>query len=140
MLTINDVADNQVGSMTCLSHPGEQIRESIDEVGHNMTETAARIRSYSALAPVEWSGGSIGDHGVGDGDSRLWHQPAQNAGASEQRVAQARRDQATEQCVSACSQDQCFALVQPDGSRPSDCRSFRINGVSSGRRCKMGIA
>ena len=38
---MNDVASDRVGPMLYPPHPGELIRESMDEVGWNVTETAA---------------------------------------------------------------------------------------------------
>ena len=40
---MNDVANDRVGSMQNPPHLGEFIRESMDEVGWNITETAARL-------------------------------------------------------------------------------------------------
>ena len=43
MLTMNNVANDRVGLMLNPPHLGELIRESMDEVGWNVTETAARL-------------------------------------------------------------------------------------------------
>ena len=40
---MNDIANDRVGPMQNRPHLGEFIRESMDEVGWNVTETAARL-------------------------------------------------------------------------------------------------
>ena len=40
---MNDIASERVGPMRNPPHLGELIRESMDEVGWNVTETAARL-------------------------------------------------------------------------------------------------
>ena len=40
---MNDVTNDRVGSMQNPPHLGELIRESMDDVGWNVTETAARL-------------------------------------------------------------------------------------------------
>ncbi|MDE2773269.1 MAG: HigA family addiction module antitoxin [Gemmatimonadota bacterium] len=40
---MNDIASEQVGPMANPPHLGELIRESMDDVGWNVTETAARL-------------------------------------------------------------------------------------------------
>ena len=40
---MDDTASDRVGPMVNPPHPGEFIRESMDEVGWNVTETAARL-------------------------------------------------------------------------------------------------
>ena len=40
---MNDTANDRVGPMQNPPHPGELVRESMDEVGWNVTETAARL-------------------------------------------------------------------------------------------------
>ena len=40
---MNDIASERVGPMRNPPHPGELIRESMDDVGWNVTETAARL-------------------------------------------------------------------------------------------------
>ena len=40
---MNDIASERVGSMRNPPHLGELIRESMDDVGWNVTETAARL-------------------------------------------------------------------------------------------------
>ena len=40
---MNDIASDRVGPMLNPPHLGELIRESMDEVGSNVTETAARL-------------------------------------------------------------------------------------------------
>ena len=40
---MNDIANDFIGPMADPPHLGELIRESIDEVGWNVTETAARL-------------------------------------------------------------------------------------------------
>ena len=42
-MTMNDIASDHVGPMLTPPHLGELIRESIDEVGWNVTETAERL-------------------------------------------------------------------------------------------------
>ena len=53
---MNDTANERVGPMQNPPHLGELIRESMDEVGWNVTETAARrrLRARNAFAPAEW--------------------------------------------------------------------------------------
>ncbi|MCY4152306.1 MAG: hypothetical protein OXE94_08755 [Aestuariivita sp.] len=41
-MTINDIASDRVGPMWSPPYFGELIRESMDDVGWNVTETAAR--------------------------------------------------------------------------------------------------
>ena len=41
--TMNDIANDRVGPMQNPPHLGELIRESMDEVGWNVTETAGRL-------------------------------------------------------------------------------------------------
>ena len=41
---MNDITGNRVGPMLNPPHLGELIRESMDEVGWNVTETAARLK------------------------------------------------------------------------------------------------
>ena len=43
MLTLGDIEDNRVGPMLNPPHLGELIRESMDEVGWNVSETAAGL-------------------------------------------------------------------------------------------------
>ena len=40
---MNDIANDRVGPSQDLPQPGEPIRESMDDVGWNVTETAARL-------------------------------------------------------------------------------------------------
>lgn len=40
---MNDIEDNRVGTMLNPPHLGELIRESMEEVGWNVTETAVRL-------------------------------------------------------------------------------------------------
>ena len=40
---MNDIANDRVGPMQNLPHLGELIHESMDDVGWNVTETAARL-------------------------------------------------------------------------------------------------
>ena len=40
---MNDIANDRVGPMQDPPHPGELIRESMDDVGWNVTETGARL-------------------------------------------------------------------------------------------------
>ena len=40
---MNDIASDRVGPMLNPQHLGELIRESMDEVGWNLTETAVRL-------------------------------------------------------------------------------------------------
>ncbi len=40
---MNDIANQRVGPMMNPPHPGELIRESMDNVGWNVTETATRL-------------------------------------------------------------------------------------------------
>ena len=40
---MNDIANNRAGPMQNPPHLGELIRESMDDVGWNVTETAARL-------------------------------------------------------------------------------------------------
>ena len=43
-MTMNDVAGDRVGPMLNPPHLGEVIRESMEDVGWNVTETAARLK------------------------------------------------------------------------------------------------
>ncbi len=42
-MTMNDIENSRVGPMLNPPHLGELIRESMDEVGWNVTETAVRL-------------------------------------------------------------------------------------------------
>ena len=43
MLTMKNIANERVGSMLAPPHLGELIRESMDDAGWNVTETAAHL-------------------------------------------------------------------------------------------------
>ena len=51
---MSDIENDRVGPMQSLLHLGELIRESMDNVGWNVTETAARLgRARNAVAPAK---------------------------------------------------------------------------------------
>ena len=63
VLTTNDVASERVGTVLNPTHLGELIRENMDDVGYNVTETATRRGcERGAVAPAERQGGRVGDH------------------------------------------------------------------------------
>ena len=64
---MGDLASDRVGPMLNPPHLGELIRESMDDVGWNVTETAARLglRAWHAVASAERQGGRVGEHGAG---------------------------------------------------------------------------
>ena len=72
---MDESASNRVGPMLNPPHLGELIRESMDEVGWNVTVTAARLGCERGIlvAPAEWQGGSVRQHGSGTGGYRLGH-------------------------------------------------------------------
>ena len=75
---MNDIASERVGPMPNPSHLGEPIRESMEEVGWNVNETAARLGcergprsrlldgktgvSANMVLALEESAGSTADH------------------------------------------------------------------------------
>ena len=46
---MNDIASESVGPMLNPPHLGELIRESMDDVGWNVTETAARLGCFAKM-------------------------------------------------------------------------------------------
>ena len=86
---MNDIANDRVGPMQNPPHLGELIRESMDDVGWNVTETggASRLRARNAVAPAERQGGGVGEHGAGAGGYRLGHRRALDADAGELRAS-----------------------------------------------------
>ena len=48
---MNDIENDRVGPMQNPPHLGELIRESMDDVGWNVTETAARLGVFLGLSP-----------------------------------------------------------------------------------------
>ena len=83
---MNDIAGDRVGPMLNPPHLGELIRESMDDVGWNVTGTSARLRARNAVAPAERQGGGIGQHGAGAGGYRLGNRRSLDANAGELRA------------------------------------------------------
>ena len=84
---MNDIASERVGPMMNPPHLGELIRESMEDVGWNVTETAARLGcERHAVAPAERQGGCVGEHGAGVGGHWLGHRRALDADAGELRT------------------------------------------------------
>ena len=67
---MNDIANERVGPMQNPLHLCELIRESMDDVGWNVNETAARL----------------GEHGAGTGGHRLGHRRSLDADAGMLRA------------------------------------------------------
>ena len=80
---MNDITNDRVGPMQNPPHLGELIRESMDDVGWNVTEDGgvARLRARNAVSPPERQGGSVRKHGVGAGGHRLGDRRALDADA-----------------------------------------------------------
>ena len=78
----------RVGPLLNPPHLGELIRESMDETGWNVTETATRLgcKRWNPVAPVERSGGSIRGHGTGARKHRVGDSRALDADAGELRL------------------------------------------------------
>ena len=51
---MNDIANDRVGPMLNPPHLGELIRESMDEMGWNVTETATRLRCGPTGSTMAW--------------------------------------------------------------------------------------
>ncbi len=49
--TVNDIASDRVGPMLNPPHLGELVRESMEDVGWNVTETAARLGIVPRFVP-----------------------------------------------------------------------------------------
>ena len=89
---MNDITNDRVGPMRNPPHLGELIRESMDEVGWNVTETAARLGcergTLSRLLNGKAGrfGNELGDHGAGIGGHRLGYRRSLDADAGELRA------------------------------------------------------
>lgn len=101
---MNDITNERVGPMLNPPHLGELIRESMDEIGWNVTETAARLgcergtlsRLLNGKAGVSASMAlALEDIGWGTADHWMRMQ------ASYQLAQARRRRRATEQRMSA---------------------------------------
>ena len=58
---MNGTGSERVGPMLNPPHLGELVGESMDEVGWNVTEAAARpsVRTRSPVATLQWQGGGV---------------------------------------------------------------------------------
>ena len=85
---MNDIASDRVGPMRNPSHLGELIRESMDEVGWNVTDTAARLGCERGTLSrlLERQGGGVGEHGARAGGYRLGDRRKLDADAGELRA------------------------------------------------------
>ena len=110
---MNDIVGDRVGPMPNPPHLGELIRESMDDVGWNVTETAARLRERNAVAPAERQGGRVREHGAGAGGHRLGHRRSLDADAGELRT--------------------CAGAPGPDCRRPAHGQMVRMMSSLSGR-------
>ena len=105
---MNDIANDRVGPMQNPPHLGELIRESMDDVGWNVTETAVRLgceRGTLSRLP-ERQGGRVGEHGAGAGGCRLGNRRALDADAGELRA--------------------CAGAAEPDCRRTAPGRAARM--------------
>ena len=70
---MRDVESDRVGPMLNPPHLGELIRESMDDVGWNVTETASRLgcERRNTVSPSERQSEDIRQHGTGAGRHRL---------------------------------------------------------------------
>ena len=91
---MNDIASDRVGPMLNPPHLGQLVRESMDEVGWNVTETAGRLgcergtlsRLLNGKAGVSANMAlALEDIGWGTADHWMWMQ-------ASYELAQARRD------------------------------------------------
>ena len=66
-------------------HLGELVRENMEEVGWNVTETAQHLNceTRDAFAPAERQGGHVREHGAGVGRYWLGHCRALDADAGK---------------------------------------------------------
>ncbi len=81
---MNSTGGERVRPMLNPPHLGELIRESMDDVGWNVTETASRLGcERDSVAPTAREGGSLGEHGARVGGSRLGHGRSLDANAGE---------------------------------------------------------
>ena len=81
---MNGTGSERVGQMLNPPHLGELVRESMDEVGWNVTETAARLGwRGDPVAAAERQGGCVGGHGAGVGGSRVGYGRSLDADAGE---------------------------------------------------------
>ena len=101
---MNDVAIDRVGPMLNPPHLGELIRESMDKVGWNVTETAARLgcergtlsRLLNGKAGVS-ANMALALEDIGWGTAEHWMRMQ-----ASYELAQARRDRAAaERCAGA---------------------------------------
>ncbi|MCY4543292.1 MAG: hypothetical protein OXB95_13025 [Rhodobacteraceae bacterium] len=101
---MNDIASERVGPMRNPPHLGELIRESMEDMGWNVTKTAARLGC-----------GRVGDYGAGVGGHRLGHCRSLDADAGELRA-----------CAGAARPDGCGS------AREDAARTIEARAVGSG--------
>ena len=95
---MNDVAGDRVGPMVNPPHPGELIRESMDDMGWNVTETAAYLgcergtlsRLLNGKAGVS-ANMALALEDIGWGSAEHWMRMQ-----ASYELAQARRDRVAE--------------------------------------------
>ena len=99
---MNDIASDRVGAMLNPPHLGELIRESMDDVGWNVTDTAARLgcergtlsRLLNGKAGVS-ANMALALEDIGWGTAEHWMRMQ-----ASYELAQARRDRASaERCA-----------------------------------------
>ena len=89
---MNSTGSERMGPMLNPPHLGELIRESMDEVGWNVTETAARLGCERApIASAERQGGRVREHGARVGNHRLGYGDHWVRMQASYKLAQARR-------------------------------------------------
>ena len=92
---MNDSDSDRAGPMLNPPHLGELIRESMEETGWSVTETASRLgwRAWNSVALTEWPGRSVRVHGSGAGEPWLGNRPgALDADAGELRPCASTRN------------------------------------------------
>ena len=84
-MTVKDRDSERAGPMLNPPHLGELIRESMEETGWNVTETAKRLGCERVTLSRLLNGraGRVREHGAGVGGSRLGHRGALDADAGE---------------------------------------------------------
>ena len=85
---MNDIANDRVGPMPNPPHLGELIRESMEEIGWNVTGTAERLGCERGTLSRLLNGKarSVRGHGAGAGRYRLGHRRSLDADAGELRT------------------------------------------------------
>ena len=85
---MNDTADDRVGPMLNPPHLGELIRESMDDVGWNVTETASHLGCERGTLSRLLNGkaGVSAKHGIGFGGDRVGYRRSLDADAGELRA------------------------------------------------------